>query len=502
MWLPLMLKKFCVLIAVFVLSTISVFAQYGISDPLFYQSFNSGVPAFGTPFPGYSNYLYSSNLPPFGYYVRINNGNVAPNVWWPATDHSGTDGDNGYMWVAKTRNGSSNEVLFEATVNGFCEGTTYEIGAYVLNLSKNAGGIAPEIIVRLVDDSTPATKGNIIAAKKFGPIAQLSESPTTANWDHPLLPFIAPANMINAKLQIVMVTAGGPFTNDIALDDISLYATGKKIDVAFFNVTGASRTACASGPRPFRVTVTPPEDGNDIKWQKKFNNGAWVDIDDSDKPGFAITSETTPGIWNYRVASAPPEKLIHFSCSVVSNELEIVVEPSVIANAGPNKFYLRGGKPAILEGSTNTSKFSWTVEPGGDINSLSSTTVLNPLATPNQTTTYRLNAIPDKNTCGDEPPPTYATVIVADEIKMPNTFTPNGDGINDKWVIGGINTYPNPSVQVYNRQGQLMFKSIGVGATPWDGTFKGKNVPAGSYYYIVDLNINGMKLSGSVTVLR
>ena len=83
-----------------------------------------------------------------------------------------------------------------------------------------------------------------------------------------------------------------------------------------------------------------------------------------------------------------------------------------------------------------------------------------------------------------------------------NAFSPNGDGINDKWVIGGINTYPNPSVQVYNRQGQLMFKSIGVGATPWDGTFKGKNVPAGSYYYIVDLNINGMKLSGSVTVLR
>jgi gliding motility-associated-like protein len=93
-------------------------------------------------------------------------------------------------------------------------------------------------------------------------------------------------------------------------------------------------------------------------------------------------------------------------------------------------------------------------------------------------------------------------VIVADEPNVANTFTPNGDGINDNWVIGGIATYEKPTVQVYNRYGQLLFRSAGGSASPWDGTYKGKYVPAGSYYYIIDLGINGFKLSGSVMVIR
>lgn len=86
-------------------------------------------------------------------------------------------------------------------------------------------------------------------------------------------------------------------------------------------------------------------------------------------------------------------------------------------------------------------------------------------------------------------------------IEIPNTFTPNGDGSNDVWVIKNITTYPNNTVDIYNRYGEKLYSSIGYNI-PWNGTYKGTNVPSGTYYYIVNPR-NGLKLiSGSVTIIR
>ena len=86
-------------------------------------------------------------------------------------------------------------------------------------------------------------------------------------------------------------------------------------------------------------------------------------------------------------------------------------------------------------------------------------------------------------------------------LNIANTFTPNGDGINDFWVINGIANYPAAEVQVFTRNGQRIFDSKGY-AAPFDGTFNGKNLPDGVYYYIIDLHSNCSLLSGSLTVIR
>ncbi|XHR98353.1 gliding motility-associated C-terminal domain-containing protein [Mucilaginibacter sp. UC70_90] len=52
---------------------------------------------------------------------------------------------------------------------------------------------------------------------------------------------------------------------------------------------------------------------------------------------------------------------------------------------------------------------------------------------------------------------------------MPNTFTPNGDGVNDTWAIEALNTYPTSTTQVFNRYGGLVFKSTGY-PEAWDGS--------------------------------
>ncbi|HZY38954.1 MAG TPA: gliding motility-associated C-terminal domain-containing protein [Mucilaginibacter sp.] len=86
-------------------------------------------------------------------------------------------------------------------------------------------------------------------------------------------------------------------------------------------------------------------------------------------------------------------------------------------------------------------------------------------------------------------------------LNIANTFTPNGDGINDFWVINGITNYPAAEVQVFTRNGQRIFDSKGY-ATPFDGTYNGKNLPEGVYYYIIDLHSNCSLLSGSLTIIR
>jgi gliding motility-associated-like protein len=93
------------------------------------------------------------------------------------------------------------------------------------------------------------------------------------------------------------------------------------------------------------------------------------------------------------------------------------------------------------------------------------------------------------------------TMIIYVPIVVVNTFTPNGDGINDTWEIPMLHTYPNCKVSVFSRYGTVVYNSVGY-SKAWDGTYKQKQVPTGTYYYIIDLKNGKDKVSGSVTVIR
>jgi len=92
-------------------------------------------------------------------------------------------------------------------------------------------------------------------------------------------------------------------------------------------------------------------------------------------------------------------------------------------------------------------------------------------------------------------------INIVTKLNIPNTFTPNGDGINDTWDISGIADYPNCLVNIYNRYGALVFKSKGY-YRPWDGTVNGAVVPVSTYYYVIELGFENKKIGGSVTVIR
>jgi gliding motility-associated-like protein len=86
-------------------------------------------------------------------------------------------------------------------------------------------------------------------------------------------------------------------------------------------------------------------------------------------------------------------------------------------------------------------------------------------------------------------------------LNIPNAFTPDGDGVNDVWNIRSLTEFTSCKVEIFNPWGSLVFKSTGYG-TPWDGKYNGEPVPAGAYYYIIDLNNNSNKYTGTVTIVK
>jgi gliding motility-associated-like protein len=88
----------------------------------------------------------------------------------------------------------------------------------------------------------------------------------------------------------------------------------------------------------------------------------------------------------------------------------------------------------------------------------------------------------------------------AKSLSISNAFSPNGDNINDRWIINGLREF-NCVVEVYNRLGQRVFRSVGY-QQPWDGTISGKPLPVGTYYYVIDLRNGDEPLSGNITILK
>src|SRR5690606_39770794 len=94
-------------------------------------------------------------------------------------------------------------------------------------------------------------------------------------------------------------------------------------------------------------------------------------------------------------------------------------------------------------------------------------------------------------------------VTVLPDLVIPNGFTPNGDGWNETWQIDLIELFPECEVEIYNRWGEQLFRSVGY-KQPWDGRYNGGPVPVGTYYYVIQLNSPEFPepYTGPLTVIR
>ncbi|MDD2635143.1 MAG: gliding motility-associated C-terminal domain-containing protein [Bacteroidales bacterium] len=114
--------------------------------------------------------------------------------------------------------------------------------------------------------------------------------------------------------------------------------------------------------------------------------------------------------------------------------------------------------------------------------------------------TYNI-IITDANQCNFE----LGAIILVDVdeecIRIPNAFTPNGDGINDTWILENIEMFPKAYIHVFNRWGQQLYHAKGEDE-PWDGIYNGKLVPAGTYLFIINLHNSNKPYIGTVSVMH
>jgi len=187
-------------------------------------------------------------------------------------------------------------------------------------------------------------------------------------------------------------------------------------------------------------------------------------------------------------------------CLAFSDTIYVNAEPNLLSQPIVSDTVICIGTSAELRAFSSLGTISWYDQLGG-ISLATGTDFTTPvLSVP---TTYYVLA--ESAVCLSDSTPIRIDVVDCDVISIPNVFTPNGDGVNDLFLVD----FPYPdcfSCKIYNRWGIELYELNQVGAG-WDGTtfVSGQAVPDGTYFYYVDYcTFSGKKgtLTGSFTLLR
>ncbi len=175
----------------------------------------------------------------------------------------------------------------------------------------------------------------------------------------------------------------------------------------------------------------------------------------------------------------------------------IINVEKLIADAGPRDTIIVVGQPLQLTG-TGAEFFTWTPSVG-----LSDPNSPNPIATLTENQQYILRV---NSAAGCTASDTINVIVykVKPGIFVPNSFTPNGDGLNDVFRPILIGMKSLKYFRVYNRAGQLIF-STNIQNKGWDGTFKGAAQDPDVFVWMVEgVNYLGETIveKGSVTLIR
>ena len=313
-----------------------------------------------------------------------------------------------------------------------------------------------------------------------------ASNPSTWYWD------FGDGNTASSNTAHTATHTYSPATTNITVKHLVKLTTGCSPDTArvlipvinnnpsvTFAIVGD--TLCAKKPLLF----TSPTTGISI-WKWNFGNGTG--------------NQAPPFNYTYNSAGTYDITLLVNDvngCGSAPATDRITINPAPPINAGPDKMISLGTSTTIDASIVNSANYTYVWSPGIF---LSSTTVLNPLATPDVATTYTIVATDKTNFC------TAKDAVVISPISklyIPTGFTPNNDGKNDKWYIPGLALYPDARVTIYNRGGQKIFDSKNYISQPWDGTFMGQVQPSAAYVYMIELNDDKKQLlKGTVLIIR
>lgn len=181
------------------------------------------------------------------------------------------------------------------------------------------------------------------------------------------------------------------------------------------------------------------------------------------------------------------------SCTVTEQKM-IIEEPADFSvDVTETEYLVRIGETIDIE-AFGADSYVWTEV--GDSTTLVETNIFT--ANPSQTTTYRVTGA--VGTCFKT---ADVVVNVADfsNVTPRILISPNGDGLNDTWVIDNIELFPEAEIVIVNKWQQEVYRTTGY-QNDWDGRFNGKTLPQGTYYYVITLSGTKDVLTGDINLIK
>ncbi len=226
---------------------------------------------------------------------------------------------------------------------------------------------------------------------------------------------------------------------------------------------------------------------------------AWTPTAGLNNPSIANPIATPSVTTNYQVVGSDD----HY-CFSDTKTINITVFNYPVIELGPDVTIPIGTSYQVPgTGSADITNLTWTPTTG-----LSCTDCVAPLITPIKTTTYRLEAV-NVGGCASNDSVRITVVCNGSNFFIPNTFSPNGDGHNDRFYVQGVGLNVIPSITIFNRWGQIVFQKTSfapnVPSDGWDGKIDGKPAPADVYVYTIDIlcdNATLIPYHGNVTLIR
>lgn len=195
---------------------------------------------------------------------------------------------------------------------------------------------------------------------------------------------------------------------------------------------------------------------------------------------------SSPGIYPVNLTITSFE-----GCVDSSSKLVIVFDlPEV--DAGQDTTISRGASAQLQ--ARGGVDYQWS-----PITGLNHSTIANPLARPLENTIYTVT-VTDQNGCQNTD---QVLVSLREDFRVVanNVFTPDGNGMNDQWIIPNADAFEQVQVKIYDRYGVLVFEDDDY-QNDWEGTRGTDILPDGTYYYTIMFTGTDKYYSGALTILR
>ncbi|MFB6456208.1 Ig-like domain-containing protein [Chitinophaga sp. Hz27] len=228
----------------------------------------------------------------------------------------------------------------------------------------------------------------------------------------------------------------------------------------------------------------------------------------TDQPLFDVLSVTHDGILTFKLKTAGSTGVAHVTVTIKDNGgtinhgvdtlqrmFTITVNPTPVVTITSDKGTSVSKGDNIILTATGGDTYVWDMVDG--IISGQQTATLHARVKAN--TVYTVTAT---NIYGCSSSASISVAANTDfKVDANNIVTPNGDGVNDKWVIKNLDSYPDNEVKIYDRAGRLVYQRKNY-SNDWDGTVDGSPLSEGTYYYILTIQNGAKTTKGFITIIR